>query len=364
MWAFISGEKICTRCTVKAGRAGRCTDCRPCHRSACTLAWCEPRLPIGARRKRSRCSRCVPVRHRPRARLVLALALAASVAAGESATPRTDRDRDDPDEPSRPIRPARLVASDLVDAPRRRVEHRRRDGAAADGGERQDAARRRPRSSISSTPTARRRCPRPTTTPAAGTPPKFECTFGTTLARLPAAGPGLPRPVVRRLQRHLHADPADERQLLHRGRHLGRRRLVQRRQPRSPASRRSSARTCTAASPTRSSAAPDAQADRRHHRAGAGAPGRARARHRAPTTSCTRPSARTATGSRTGGSRSTGDRCDRHDPELVPDDDDRLGAWGGGPKPSAFGCMQRHGSRPRSSFVTPGDGSGWATTSR
>ena len=45
--------------------------------------------------------------------------------------------------------------------------------------------------------------------------------------RVPAPDPGLPRSLVRRLQRHLHADAADERQVLHGGRLLGRRRLVQ-----------------------------------------------------------------------------------------------------------------------------------------
>ncbi len=64
-------------------------------------------------------------------------------------------------------------------------------------------------------------------------------------------------------------------------------------------------------------------ADRRHHRAGAGAPCRPRARHRATTTSCTPTSARAATGSRhqDGGGHRRPVRP--AEPELVPDDEDR-----------------------------------------
>ncbi len=47
--------------------------------------------------------------------------------------------------------------------------------------------------------------------------------------RVPTPDSGLPRQVVRRLQHRLHADPAEERQVLHRGDLFGRRSLVQRR---------------------------------------------------------------------------------------------------------------------------------------
>ncbi len=104
--------------------------------------------------------------------------------------------------------------------------------------------------------------------------------------RVPAPDPGLPRCLVRRLQRHLHADASDERQVLHRGRLLGWRRLVQgRRQGRGrravPVQRpRGRRRVHVPGRPQRARDGGD-------HRAGAGAPGRARAheqraRHHVP----------------------------------------------------------------------------------
>ena len=104
--------------------------------------------------------------------------------------------------------------------------------------------------------------------------------------RVPAPDPGVPRRVVRRLQHRLHADPADERQVLHRGGLLGRRRLVQgRRQGRGR-------RAVPVQGPERRRrlhvpGRPQRARDGGHHRAGAGAPARARAhdqpaRHHVP----------------------------------------------------------------------------------
>ena len=104
--------------------------------------------------------------------------------------------------------------------------------------------------------------------------------------RVPAPDPGLPRCLVRRLQRHLHADASDERQVLHRGGLLGWRRVVQgRRQGRGrravPVQRpRRRRRVHVPGRPQRARDGGD-------HRAGAGAPGRARAheqraRHHVP----------------------------------------------------------------------------------
>ena len=60
-----------------------------------------------------------------------------------------------------------------------------------------------------------------------GKVPKFECTFAPTLLECQRQIQAYLDEVVRRLQHHLHADAADERQVLHRGRVIGRRRLVQ-----------------------------------------------------------------------------------------------------------------------------------------
>ena len=95
----------------------------------------------------------------------------------------------------------------------------------------------------------------PTTTPARGKVPQVRVHAS---RRHWSSASGRSRPtstVVRRLQRHLHADAADERQVLHRGGLVGRRRLVQgRRQGRG---RRAVPvqGPAAAASPTRSRAA-------------------------------------------------------------------------------------------------------------
>jgi hypothetical protein len=51
----------------------------------------------------------------------------------------------------------------------------------------------------------------------------------------------------------------------------------------------------------------------------------------------------------------TGDRCDRQTQNSYQMMMDALGAWPGGPKPSAFGCMDDK-QPPKLSFVTPHDG--------
>ena len=157
--------------------------------------------------------------------------------------------------------------------------------------------------------------------------PKFECTLRAHAGRVPAPDPGLPRRVVRRLQHHLHADAADERQVLHRGGLVGRRRLVQgRRQGRrrgavpvqGPEGRR---RVHVPGRPQRAR-------DRGHHRAGAGAPARPRAhdqpaRHHVPDHQ-----RRHRRASSTTTAAVTGDRCDRDNAELVQDDEEGARATG------------------------------------
>ena len=88
-----------------------------------------------------------------------------------------------------------------------------------------------------------------------GTPPKFRCNFGSSLLDCQRQIQSYLDRVVRRLQRHLHVHPADQRQVLHRG---GRARAAApgaASRPRLPASRRFCARTWMAASRTRSTAA-------------------------------------------------------------------------------------------------------------
>jgi hypothetical protein len=51
----------------------------------------------------------------------------------------------------------------------------------------------------------------------------------------------------------------------------------------------------------------------------------------------------------------TGDRCDRATQNSYQMMKTALGAWGGGPKPSAFGCMNDSGP-PTVRFKSPGDG--------
>ena len=210
------------------------------------------------------------------------------------------------------------------------------------------------RSSTCATPTATETPQRQLRRVHGHTAPKFECSFAPTLRRVPAADPGLPRRVVRRLQHHLHAHPADQRQVLHRGGLVGRRRLVQgRRQGRrrgavpvqGPEGRR---RLHVPGRPQRAR-------DRGHHRAGAGAPGRSRAhdqpaRHHVPDHLH-----RLRWASSNADSAVTGDRCDRPTQNSYQMMKKALGDWPGGPKPSAFGCIEDT-QAPTVRFLTPGDG--------
>ena len=137
--------------------------------------------------------------------------------------------------------------------------------------------------------------------------------------RVPAADPDLPRQVVRRLQRGLHADAPDQRQVLHRGRELGRRRVVRRRRPRSRASRRSCATISTAASPTRSSAARTRSrprsSSRRSRRTWSGL------EHTTSDADLLYPTiCKNCDGFENVDNAVTGDRCNRHDAELVHHD--------------------------------------------
>ncbi len=185
----------------------------------------------------------------------------ASVRGGASATPRTNRARDEHGPDIRSIDSAAplVAAAATWSTAKAPVEHRAETRHAARTAAATRAARRRPKVIYLFYADGKTPCPRPTSTRAAGTPPKFDCTFGRRSLDC-----------QRQIQAYLDRWYADfnviftltrptERQVLHRGRHLGRRRLVQRRRPRSPASRRSCATTSTAASRTRSSAAPDAK---------------------------------------------------------------------------------------------------------
>ena len=224
------------------------------------------------------------------------------------------------------------------------------DGA---GRARRAAAATSRRCSTCATPTAPRRT-RATTTPARASVAQVRMQLRADAGRVPAPDPGVPRRVVRRLQHRLHADAADERQVLHRGDLLGRRRLVQgRRQGRGR-------RAVPVQGPERRRrlhvpGRPQRARDGGHHRAGAGAPASGSSTRPTRTTSCTRRSATTPPASSTTTARSPAIAATARRRTRTQMMKKALGEWAGGPKPSPFGCMEDT-QDPFVRFLSPGSG--------